>query len=73
MTFSRVKGGSTLYPTQRAANFFLWTHKRDAPRVNNANTHFLHHPRGLYTLSLGGKLGLESDSTSFDFFSEKGG
>ena len=41
--------------------------------VNNANAHFFHHPRGLYTLSLGGKLGLASTSTSCDFFPEKGG
>ena len=68
-----VKDGSILYPTQRAVNCFLWAHQRDAPRVKNAAIHFPHHPRGLYTLSLGGKAGLESDSTSLDFLPEKGG
>jgi hypothetical protein len=66
--------GSKRGHTQLAVNFLLCAHKRDPnPRVKHATTHFFHHPLGLYTLSLGGKLGLESDSTILDFLSEKGG
>ena len=52
---------------------FFCAHKRDTPSVKHAIAHFLHHPLELYTLSLGGKLGLESNSNILDFLSEKGG
>ena len=58
---------------QFATNLLRCAHQRDAPRVITATIHFFHHPRGLYTLSLSQKPGLESDSTIFDFLSEKGG